>query len=329
MQTTGDRVIDLSSVSKTYRGKVQALRDVALHVERGEVFGLLGPNGAGKSTLVKILLTIVRPTRCAGTMLGRPVGAKAALARVGYLPEHVRFPDYLTGAQALDLYGALAGVPRRDRRARAGELLELVGMKAWASRKLRTYSKGMKQRVGVAQALVNDPELVFLDEPTDGVDPQGRRDIRQLVHEMRRLGKTVVINSHLLSELEMVCDRVVILHRGRVVQQGRLDELAALESRYELLVEQRPESPAIAAQLQALGAVVEQAEEGWRISAPVADAKAIQPLIDALRAQRVVVAAVRPVRLSLEDLFLRAVQAPDGDSSADASADGARKESTA
>ncbi|MCK6476890.1 MAG: ABC transporter ATP-binding protein [Phycisphaerales bacterium] len=214
--------IDLSHVSKTYGRKVRALRDIAMHVARGEIFGLLGPNGAGKSTLVKILMTVIRPSRADGTMLGGRIGDKSVLRRVGYLPEHHRFPEYLTGRQVIEFYGAMAEVPRRERRRRSVELLELVGMKEWGDTKVKGYSKGMRQRVGIAQALVNDPELVVLDEPTDGVDPVGRRDIRAILSRLREQGRTVFLNSHLLSELEMVCDRVAILvHRGRGRRPGR------------------------------------------------------------------------------------------------------------
>ncbi len=230
-------VFDVSGVHKTFRGKVRALQDVALRVHAGEIFGLLGPNGAGKSTLVKILMTIVRASAAKGTMLGAPVGHKSALARVGYLPEHLRFPDYLTGGQALDHYGALAGLPRAERRKRAGDLLALVSMAPWAGKKVSGYSKGMKQRLGVAQSLMHDPDLVLLDEPTDGVDPGGRRDIRQITSDLRRAGKTVFINSHILSELEMVCDRVAIMVKGRVVSQGTVEDLTRKSRRYEIAIE--------------------------------------------------------------------------------------------
>src|SRR5436190_3963271 len=200
--------LDLTHVSKTYKGRVRALQGIAMQVRRGEVFGLLGPNGAGKSTLVKIMMTVIRPTQARGTMLGRPIGHKPTLGRVGYLPEHHRFPEYLTGAQVLDFYGALAKVPRKERRQRSAKLLDMVGMTAWGTKRVRGYSKGMRQRVGIAQALMNDPDLVVLDEPTDGVDPVGRRDIRAICSQLRDEGRTVFINSHLLSELEMVCDRV-------------------------------------------------------------------------------------------------------------------------
>ena len=233
----GEWAIDLSGVTKVYRGKIRALDGVSMQVRRGEVFGLLGPNGAGKSTLVKILMTVISATRCEGMVLGRRVGEKGTLERVGYLPEHHRFPGYLTGAQVLDFYGAMSKAPRRARRARTGELLELVGMRDWARTPVGRYSKGMRQRIGIAQALMNDPDLVLLDEPTDGVDPVGRRDIRAIVQSLRERGKTVFLNSHLLSELEMVCDRVAIMVQGRVTRQGTLDELTRGQARYEVEIE--------------------------------------------------------------------------------------------
>ena len=184
----GDWAIDLRNVAKVYKGRVHALQGIDMRVRRGEVFGLLGPNGAGKSTLVKIMMTVVRPTRADGTILGQPVGDKPTLARVGYLPENHRFPRYLTGRQTLEFFGALAKVDRPTRKRRAAELLDAVGMTDWGDRKVSTYSKGMMQRVGLAQALVNDPDLVVLDEPTDGVDPVGRREIRDVLLPAARAG---------------------------------------------------------------------------------------------------------------------------------------------
>jgi len=231
-----DWAIELRHVAKTYRGRVQALQGIALHVRRGEVFGLLGPNGAGKSTLVKILMTVVRPTRAEGTLLGRPIGHKPTLAKVGYLPENHRFPRYLTGRQTLDFFAALAKTDRPTRRRRAEQLLETVGMTAWADARVSTYSKGMMQRIGLAQSLVHDPDLVLLDEPTDGVDPVGRRDILDVLGRLREQGKTVFVNSHALSELETICDRVAILVKGQVVRQGTMDELTIAKQRYEIEV---------------------------------------------------------------------------------------------
>lgn len=305
-----DLAIDLAHVAKTYRGKVRALRGIEMHVRRGEIFGLLGPNGAGKSTLVKILMTVVRPSRCEGRLLGEPVGRKATLARVGYLPENPRFPDYLTGAQIIDSYGALAIIPRRTRRARTAELLELVGMAKWSDVRVGKYSKGMRQRVGLAQALSSDPDLVMLDEPTDGVDPVGRREIRDLMLEMKRRGKTVFVNSHLLSEVETVCERVAILVQGQVAKQGTIEELTAGTRRYE--IEFTGPTPAPAASVGAsLGATERVGDAGSRtLDVPGAEADAIQPLIDALRAGGATIRAVRPVRQSLEDLFMQAVTDP-------------------
>ena len=193
--SNGQFAIDLHHVEKIYKGKVHALRGIEMRVHHGEIFGLLGPNGAGKTTLVKIMMTVVRPTKARGTVLGRPIGHKPTLARVGYLPEHHRFPSYLTGRQVLEFYAALAKVDRKTRRARSAELLELVGMRAWANKKISSYSKGMMQRVGIAQALMNDPDLIVLDEPTDGVDPVGRREIRDVLIKMKDQGKTVFLTA--------------------------------------------------------------------------------------------------------------------------------------
>ncbi len=316
--------VDLSDVAKTYRGRVHALRGVAMRVLPAEVFGLLGPNGAGKSTLVKILMTVVRPTRATGTLLGRPIGHKATLARVGYLPEHLRFPAYLTGRQAVEFFGALAKVDRPTRRRRTGELLELVGMAESADRKLGTYSKGMQQRIGLAQALVNDPELVVLDEPTDGLDPVGRREVREVLVRLREQGKTVLLNSHLLGEVEQVCDRVAILVAGKILKQGTIDELTARSATYEIEVSVAgggaesiraalPFTPAVPEGKSSspptgrlpTGEVIEL--DGTTVRIVTGEADRIQPVIDALRQQGLVIQAVRPVRQSLEDFFIATV----------------------
>ncbi len=357
----GDWVIDLANVEKVYagrfrRGNVHALRGIDMRVHRGSVFGLLGPNGAGKSTLVKILMTVIRPTRCEGLFLGAPVGDKANLKRVGYLPEHHRFPEYLTAAQVLDYFGALSDVPRADRRRRGGELLDLVGLNNWADKKVKEFSKGMRQRLGIANALTSDPDLVVLDEPTDGVDPVGRRDIRAVLARLRDEGRTVFLNSHLLSELEMICDRVAILVQGVVSSQGTIDELTRDSRRYEIDVTsdstgtpqataallaaslasvarfEQPPSPAVQSPggphgLSLRGTLGHQAQ-GVANTTPISiepgamgssaatikvasdDARMIQPIIDALRASSATIRAIRPVRSSLEDLFMQAVTDP-------------------
>ena len=303
--------IDLRDVDKVYRGKVHALRGIDMRVGRGEVFGLLGPNGAGKSTLVKILMTVIRPTRQEGHVLGQPVGHKGTLAKVGYLPEHHSFPGYLTGAQILDFYAALAGVPRDERRKRVPALLELVGMSDWAKKKVKGYSKGMRQRVGIAQALMNNPQLVLLDEPTDGVDPEGRRDIRNLVSRLRDEGRTVFINSHLLTELEQVCDRVAILVQGVVERQGTIDILTEDKRRYEIEVDGSDAETLRRLVPGANGALAsgEAVEIEPSVIRVVTDeALVVQPIIDAVRRAGLTIRSVRPVRPSLEDLFMEAVR---------------------
>jgi ABC-2 type transport system ATP-binding protein len=305
-----DSAIELNHVSKIYRGRVHALQDISLTVRRGEVFGLLGPNGAGKSTLIKIMMTVVGPTRAEGTILGQPVGHKPTLARVGYLPEHHRFPRYLTARQTLEFFAALSGVDRPARRRRAAELLDIVGMAAWSDKRIGVFSKGMMQRVGLAQALANDPELVLLDEPTDGVDPVGRRDIRDVLLRLRDQGKTIFINSHLLSELEMVCGRVAILVGGKVARQGALDELTAARQHYEIEVNSAPES---------LGKAVSEFRTRSKITmeilndtilAGTTDAAEIQDLLDVLRRSGLTIKRVQAVRPSLEELFMEAVTDP-------------------
>jgi ABC-2 type transport system ATP-binding protein len=302
--------IDVRGVEKVYRGRVRALQGVAMQVHRGEIFGLLGPNGAGKSTLVKILTSIITATRAEGHVLGMPVGHKPTLARVGYLPEHHRFPDYLTGGPVRDHYAALSGVPRATRRTRRAELLDLVGMKEAADKAVRQYSKGMRQRIGIAQALMNDPDLVILDEPTDGVDPVGRRGIRWLVQRLKEQGKTVFLNSHLLGELELVCDRVAILVGGRVVRQGTVADLTRDSCRHEITLRGGPPSWVAADRL------VPGPEGSARFTVPGDDPEAVQPLIDRLRTEGRTIVSVVPVRESLEDLFMRAVGADPGPSGA-------------
>jgi ABC-2 type transport system ATP-binding protein len=290
-----------------------------MKVHRGEIFGLLGPNGAGKSTLVKILMTVIRASRADGTVLGNPVGNKETLRKVGYLPEHHRFPDYLTGRQLLDFYASLAGVPRADRKARAEDLLDLVGMKDWGHTRVKGYSKGMRQRIGIAQSLMNDPDLVVLDEPTDGVDPVGRRDIREMLSVLKSRGKTVLLNSHLLSELEMVCDRVSILVQGQVSRQGTIDELTR-DQRYVAL--EVPESPDAEESLVRCtagsngrreftldnGLWVRIAGNTLRIAGD--DTNQLMPIVDALRRDHRTIQSIRPFRPSLEDLFMQAVTDP-------------------
>jgi ABC-2 type transport system ATP-binding protein len=290
--------VDLVNVHKTYGKDIRALCGVNIQVRAGEIFGLLGPNGAGKSTLVKIMMTVVRADQALGTILGRPIGHRKKLARIGYLPENHRFPGYLTGRQVLDYCGALAKVPGRVRRQRAPELLTRVGMSQWADTRVSKYSKGMMQRLGLAQALINDPDLVVLDEPTDGVDPIGRRDVRVLLQELKQKGKTIFLNSHLLSELEMVCDRVAILVGGYVARQGTLSELTEHTVEYRIAADGRLDD--LQAQIAELGGQVDKNV----IIVSGHDPRTVNRLIDLLRGHGRLISAVEPHRFSLEEVLV-------------------------
>jgi ABC-2 type transport system ATP-binding protein len=294
--------VNIETLRKRYSNGVEALAGVSLQVPYGSIFGLIGPNGAGKSTMVKSLLSILRPTECRGTMLDEPIGKKSVLEKVGYLPEHASFPDYLTGRQVIEYAAGLAHQSRASCRTRCDELLEKVGMTAAAGRNIRTYSKGMKQRIGLAQALINDPVVVFLDEPTDGVDPEGRIDFKNMISAMRDEGRTVFVNSHLLAEVEQVADRVAILSQGRIIQQGLVEELTRKEARYEIKFQgQLPVSLLEWCHQQQMK--IQEDRITCRADSPLQ----VQPLIDKLRAAMVVIREIKEERFSLEELFLQAV----------------------
>ena len=213
-----DAVVATHGLRKRFGDKL-AVEDLTLSVGRGEVFGFLGPNGAGKTTSLKMLLGLVAPTAGGAEVLGAPLGDRRARARIGFLPEHFRFQEWLTGRELLHFHGRLYGLSGAALEARADELLGRVDLLDAAHRPIRTYSKGMMQRVGLAQALLNRPELVFLDEPTSGLDPLGRRLVRDIIHELKRGGTAVFLNSHLLGEVEATCDRVVFVKAGRAVHE--------------------------------------------------------------------------------------------------------------
>lgn len=224
-------VVSVSDLRKNY-GRIEALRGVSLQVEPGQIFGLLGQNGAGKSTLIKILLGIVRKTDGDATLLGYPAGTTDVRKRVGYLPEDHQFPEYHTARSLLDIYGQLYGLSRDERGKRIAEALAYVGLTKRMNTRIRTYSKGMKQRLGIAQSFFHDPEVIFLDEPTDGVDPVGRKEIRDLLLQLKGEGRTIFVNSHLLGEVEMISDRVAILHQGELVRFGTVADLTRQEGRF-------------------------------------------------------------------------------------------------
>ena len=233
-------VLAADHLTKAFGTQV-ALRGVSLAVAPGEVVGLLGPNGAGKTTTVKIVAGLVQPSSGSSTLFGLSCADPRARRRLGYLPELFRFPDWMTGEQVVRLHAELFGVPRPERGRRTADVLDRVGLGARGRDKVRGYSKGMSQRLGLAQALVGDPELLLLDEPTSALDPVGRREVRDLVGELKAEGVAVLLNSHMLSEVEKLCDRVVVMDRGQVVFEGRLDDLTTAQVQLELCVG-RPDS---------------------------------------------------------------------------------------
>ena len=308
--------IEVSGLSKTYKSAfssraVRALHNLDLTVQQGEIFGLLGPNGAGKTTLVKILLSVVHATKGNAYLYGVPVHNPAARQRIGFLPENHRFPDFLTANQMLDLYGQFAGVSAADRKERIPRLLDLVNMGQWGDTKIRKYSKGMMQRVGIAQALINDPDLIFLDEPTDGVDPIGRREIRDILLVLKEEGKTIFLNSHLLSEVEQMCTSVVILNKGEKVQEGSVEDLTRVETHFELYTTHVPD--VVLAEIQQAFSFEPASENGqgsdvihFRLSN--ADRAGLNAVIDTLRKSNIQIDEVRPFRKSLEERFVEVVK---------------------
>ena len=233
MSLSAELVIETAKVSKTYRrgfwGKnsFTALNDVSLQVPRGEIYGLLGPNGAGKTTLIKILLGIIRKSAGNATVLGHAAGSMEARRRIGYLPENHRIPRHLTALTALEYYGSLSGMSMSAIRAERMKLLEVVGLRGRERERVSGYSKGMLQRLGLAQAMLHRPDLIVLDEPTDGVDPVGRREIRDVLKQLADQGHSIFLNSHLLQEIELICSSVAILNHGKLLKTGSVRELTA------------------------------------------------------------------------------------------------------
>src|ERR1700724_2689093 len=229
---SADLAIETEGLSKTFRRRwskqeFRAVENLSLRVERGTTYGLLGPNGAGKKTFVKMLLSCANPTSGRARVFGIDSRIPAARRPIGYLPENHRFPTYMTGRGMLDFYSALSGMDGASRKKRTAELLTLVGIAEWGDVRLGKYSKGMLQRVGLAQALMHAPSLLILDEPSDGVDPIGRRQIRDILHALEQQGVTIFLNSHLLAEVELFCQHVAIIHRGKVALQGKVKDLIA------------------------------------------------------------------------------------------------------
>ncbi|MBX7220727.1 MAG: ABC transporter ATP-binding protein [Blastocatellia bacterium] len=283
-------------------GDKTAVANLTLSVKRGEVFGFLGPNGAGKTTSIKMLLGLVRPTAGSGSVLGAPLGNTAARAKLGFLPEHFRFHDWLTGREFLQFHGKLYGMRGSGLEQRIEQLLVRVDMLDAAHRRLREYSKGMLQRIGLAQALLNEPDLIFLDEPTSGLDPLGRLLVRDIISELRDQGTSVFLNSHLLSEVEITCDRVVFVKRGVVVREvslGQTDKFLLAELKLD------PVTPSLLQKLAQFGSQLTQEQDIIRLQ--IETESVLADIARWLVTQNVNIYRLTTVKPSLESLFLEVI----------------------
>lgn len=292
--------IETFSLTKYYsNGKIKALEDFSLSVKTGTIFSLLGPNAAGKTTLIKILLGIVHPTRGKGKILGENISNYRIHKKIGYLPENHRFPDFLNARQVLTLYGKMSGINMVLLNERIPKLLASVNLTDWSKTKIRKYSKGMLQRLGIAQALINDPDLLFLDEPTDGIDPVGRREIRDLLLILKHQGKTIFLNSHLLSEVERISDEIAILKKGQLIRQGNVQEFISLKDQYELKINGKLD---ISSTLDQLKIKFQQRNSRYIIS--VTNTLQLNMLIDELRTKKILLEGIIPSKITLEDYFI-------------------------
>ena len=301
--------IETANLRKEYGGSpgkegFVAVQDLSFSVPRGQVFGFLGPNGAGKTTTINMLLGNIKPTSGEASLLGLPIGDRDARAKLGFLPEKFQFHEFLTAEEFLDLHGKLYGMGTAARRQRIPEVLEQVGLIARRKSKVGEFSKGMQQRVGLAQAILNDPDLVILDEPTSALDPLGRREVREIVAGLKAGGKTVLLNSHLLSEIEMTCDQVAILKAGQVVRLGKIDDLLAAPSTVEMRVGNQ--SPALLRALESLARTVTAL--GEMVTATIGDEEIIPELAATVVGHGGRLMSLVPRRESLEDLFIRVVE---------------------
>jgi ABC-2 type transport system ATP-binding protein len=303
-------VIDIIDLTKDYevgflkKRKVRALDQLNLEVRRGEIFGFLGPNGAGKTTTLKLLMRLIYPTQGSACILGHPVDDVSTRARIGYLPENPYFYDYLSGRELLEYTAALFGVPAEQARVRGKELLGLVGLDSdRANRQLRKYSKGMLQRIGIAQALVNDPEIVFMDEPMSGLDPIGRREVRDLLLSLRAQGKTVFFSSHILSDVEALCDRAAILSRGKLVRCGTVHELTGIEDPAVEVVALGIDPSALGRFSQLVSSLRSAAATPNGVHLVLGDESEIDDTLALIRECGGKLVSVNPRRASLEDIF--------------------------
>lgn len=297
-------IIEITDVTKVFPSRmgksgIIALDGVSLSIAQGEIFGLLGPNGAGKTTLFKTILGITGLTSGEILLFGLPPANPESRLKVGYLPENHRFPYYLTGKNLLFLTGQMCGLSKVEIDSRAGSLLELVDMQRWADTKIRKYSKGMLQRIGLAQALISDPDLLLLDEPTDGVDPVGKVEIREVFKKVRDEGKTIVLNSHLLSEVESAADRVAILSKGKLVRVSSVEDLTSRKSQYEIEGDFGNRLIAIPKELGRKLSISSN-----RLILELVEDRMINDVIDMLRMKKIPIRSVQPLKISLEQSFI-------------------------
>ena len=320
--------IHADSLGKTYtegmifRKRFQALNNVSFEVNKGEAFGLLGPNGAGKTTFIKILLGIIRKTRGNASLLGHPAGSKQGRQLVGYLPEHLRVPSHMTGYTALECFGNLSNIPSYVVREKRDELLALVGLSGRGRDRVKKYSKGMVQRLGLAQALLNDPQLLVLDEPTDGLDPRARAEVRQIIRGLTKKGVTIFLNSHLLAEVETTCDRVAILNQGELKYSGSVAEIGEFigstnkgEHKIQLRTKGDPTATNAAFNGVEFKIVEKKSESEFVVEATVTDQDSVDQLVDSLRNKGVSLVSLQHQQVSLEDAFLKIVDDPESKAS--------------
>jgi len=294
--------IETEQLRKVF-GDRAAVKGLTLQVAQGEVFGFLGPNGAGKTTSIKMLLGLISPSSGTASLLGKPIGDRDVMSRIGFLPEHFRFQEWLTAREFLILHGQLLNMKTDDLKARLDELLERVGLSDYRNKQLRTFSKGMLQRVGLAQALLNRPALIFLDEPTSGLDPVGRRLVRDVIREVRAQGTAVFLNSHLLSEIEVTCDRVAFIRHGEVVRVLELKSLDTDQTSVTIRVSKL--SAESLAGLSQWGKDIQM--DGEHISMVIQSDAVLPEITRYLVTQKGEVYAINPNRMSLEDIFIETV----------------------
>lgn len=303
-----DRVVQIENIRKVFRvgfwgRRVTAVDQLSLDVRRGEVFGFLGPNGAGKTTTLKMLMGLIYPTSGQARIFGHPVGDPAAKAKLGFLPESPYFYDYLTSQEFLSFYGHLFGLWGPVLNKRVDELLELVGMTHARDLQLRKFSKGMLQRVGIAQALINDPELVVLDEPMSGLDPIGRKEVRDLIFRLKESGKTVMFSSHILHDAELLCDRVAMIMKGRLVACGPVTELIEQGATHQVEVVIDQLTPEGLEHLRPLSDKV--VTQGGRVMVVLRSPQQVESALDVIRASKAKLVSLTPHKSSLEELFIR------------------------